>query len=132
MKKLKSHLIKFLCIQYGVTRIVISRGAYVIKIPNFRYSHQNFLAGSKANWDERTIYKLFRDLPEGAFLVPTVYCSLFGLISIQKKARILERSEFEQIKRDRNLYKNLKKICSDFHSKNFGEYDNRIVCVDYA
>lgn len=113
----------------GVTRIVFVFKHFVIKIPNFTVCHQHFLNGCYANWSERRLYKTFKicsDCETKDLIVPSYYCSLFGLLQIQARALELER-DLTDLELD--LFKD---ICSnDFKKENFGIYKNTLVCLDY-
>ena len=121
----------------GSSRKVFLIGKYTIKIPNF-YSHKTFLNGCRDNWSERNTYKYFkgvyasksahsstgRDITE--LMVPSLFCSWFGLVQIQlrvepltRKLTVEEEEEFEG-------------VCSDIQSSNFGMLNGEILCFDYA
>ena len=108
----------------GVTRIVILCKEYVIKIPNFTYSHSHFLKGAEANWSERMFTKTFKDCE---MITPTVFCAWFGLFSIQKR---VEPLDFE-IESKPYLMSHFENVCNDFKTENFGYLENRVVCIDY-
>lgn len=130
-------------IKKGVTRIVLIVFGYAIKIPNFTYSHHHFLQGCVCNSSERLFTKQWRpkNNPEkvGAkhyeFILetfekinPTLFCSWFGLISIQKEVKLLGYD----IKEIDGLKEHFKIVCTDFKSENFGLLNGKIVCIDYA
>lgn len=102
-------------------------GPYAIKIPNFRYCHRHFLQGCYANWSERQSTRATRNDP-GMFskIAPTLFCTWFGLLSIQRRAEPL----------DRNL--TLMEIgqftpwTTDLKKENFGYLNGKIVCIDYV
>ena len=111
----------------GVTRIVFLVGNYAIKIPNFLYSHQHFLQGCYANWSERTYCKQMKGIEELSIKVtPTIFCFLFGLLSIQKRCNPLERdlteAEVEYFKHQ----------TTDVKKENFGILNGVVVCIDYV
>jgi hypothetical protein len=111
----------------GTNRIVFYCGNYVIKIPNFTYSHTNFLVGCLANWRERDYCKVFKFLPEFYNLVsPSYFCSWFGLIQIQRKVEVLNRELSES-----ELHQ-FKGRFGDIHKSNFGWFENKLVCLDYG
>ena len=112
----------------GVTRLVFLTGSYVLKIPNFTYSHQHFLNGMYANWSERQFSKSFKNLPEYEKIAPTIFCTWFGFLSIQKR---VESLKFD-IKTNLDLREQFKDICEDFKSENFGILNDKIVCIDYV
>lgn len=115
-------------IKYGITRIVILVGNYAIKIPNFTYSHQHFLNGCIANWSERVYTKMYKnaDCDFYSKIAPTIFCIWFGLISIQKRVILLDRSLTEA----ECIY--FKDQTSDIKGTNFGYLNEKIVCIDYA
>lgn len=111
----------------GVTRLVFVFRHFVIKVPRLNYGHTNFLCGCLSNWKERQFYKNFKNLPDyGNLIIPTLWCSWFGLISIQKRALKLNRElTLEEIKK-------FSKVCTDIKSANFGIYNGNLVCIDYG
>jgi hypothetical protein len=118
-------------IKKGVVRIVFVFKSIVIKIPNFRYSHNHFLQGCCANWKERKYCKDFKDANyEGnmyEYVAPSFYCSIFGLIQIQAKCEPM----LEDLKEEQKIF--YKPLCgTDNKKENFGWYKNRLVCLDYA
>ena len=111
----------------GTTRIVFILHNNVIKIPNFLYSHNNFLMGCYANWSERNYCKMFKGMSEYIDKVaPSVYCSIFGLIQIQRKCIHLTRELTDD---ELEYFKNVRG--GETKSFNFGIYNNKIVCLDY-
>lgn len=112
----------------GTTRIVfILFEKWVIKIPNFTYSHLHFLNGCYANYSERDYCKKFKNLPEFYCKVaPSLFCSWFGLIQIQMycKPLIYAISDYD-----------LERLSDvrgrETKTQNFGLYKNKIVCLDY-
>ena len=112
----------------GITRIVFLTNKYAIKIPNPFNNHVNFLSGCYANWKERMYYKSWKQSQYYLkdLVVPTLYCSLFGLVSIQYKCEQLERELEED---EENTFLN---VTEDTKSENFGYYDKVLVCLDYA
>jgi hypothetical protein len=115
--------------QNGTTRLVFVFRRFVIKIPNFTCQHDHFLNGCSANWRERKYWKQWRHTEEmGTRLCPTIFCSWFGLIQIQRKAAILPN--------DYHLSENELLPFGDFASdnkpQNFGYYKGNLVMVDYA
>lgn len=119
-------------IQSGVTRIVILLKRFVIKIPNFRYGHKQFLEGCCANWSERLYFRTLSKCedPETKqlhhMMAPSLFCSWFGLLQIQERC--------EPLNRDLTVDECLmyKPLCGEDNKKeNFGVYQGRIVCLDY-
>ena len=114
-------------IKKGVTRIVFILGSIVIKIPNFLYGHQNFLRGCLENWSERKFTKDFKDFDYYAYKIcPTLFSTWFGLLSIQPRAIVLKR----ELTNDEIKY--FKYVTSETKLANFGYYEGRLVCLDYA
>lgn len=111
----------------GVTRLVFVFKSIVIKIPRLNFGHTNFLYGCLSNWKERQFYKKFKDVPGfGELIVPTVWCSWFGLIQIQRRAYVLDRNlTQEEIEK-------FNKVCTDSQGANFGIYNGNLVCIDYG
>ena len=112
----------------GTTRLVFKFYKYVIKIPNFTYSHLNFLNGCYCNWSERNYYKTFQSLPEFKNKVaPSLFCSYFGLFQIQLYCEPLERelTDLELI-----YFENVRN--GETKHLNFGYYNGILVCLDYA
>jgi hypothetical protein len=113
----------------GTTRLVfIIFNKYVIKIPNFTYSHLNFLNGCYCNWSERNFYRSFKELPEfSSKVAPSLYCFPFGLFQIQYYCEPLNREltdeELEYFEHVRN---------GETKHLNFGIYNGIVVCFDYA
>lgn len=109
----------------GVTRLVFLIGRYAIKIPNFTYSHLHFLNGCYSNWSERHVTKLKIEEFQ-VKTAPTLFCSWFGLLSVQIRAepRIADLTEAEK-----DYFKNQ---TTDIKPQNFGYIKGRLVCVDYA
>lgn len=111
----------------GVTRIVILIGDYAIKIPNFTYCHQHFLNGGYANWLERCYTKRFKCIDEYySKISPTIFCSWFGLIAIQKRVKELNR---HLTKEEVKYFKNQ---TADIKEQNFGYLNGKLVCIDYT
>lgn len=114
-------------IRKGVTRRVFLIGNYAVKIPNHSYSHNHFLHGCYCNWKERKFYKDFKKHPYGKLVSPSIFCSFFGLIQIQKRCApyigVLSESD----------KKKFKPVCQeDNKGLNFGWYKGELVCLDYA
>ena len=113
----------------GCTRIVLLIGNYAIKIPNFTVCHLHFLHGCYANWSERHYCKIMRGVENNELydlVAPSLFCSFFGLLQVQKRCVELNR----QLTNDEIL--KFKNVCSDIKMENFGIYKNNIVCMDYA
>ena len=118
----------YINIFFGTNRIVFTFRNYAIKIPNFLYSHKNFLCGCYANWCERDYCKMFKNMPEYLDKVaPSILCLYFGLLQVQKKCKPLNREltdeELEYFKHVRG---------GECKGLNFGIYNDKVVCLDYA
>ena len=115
----------------GITRLVFVFNSFVIKIPNFLVQHSHFLAGCKNNWQERCYWKSWRKATECDLkdkVVPTLFCTWFGLIQIQSRASILNNDAF--LNEQEILY--FGDISTDTKPSNFGYYKGKLVCVDYS
>ena len=111
----------------GVTRLVFIFRHFVIKVPRLNYGHTNFLYGCLSNWKERQFYKSFKNIPTYKdLIIPTLWCSWFGLFQIQKRAEVLNRELTKQ------EIRRFKKVCTDSQGANFGVYKGKIVCIDYG
>ena len=114
----------------GITRIVFLLKNFVIKIPNYNYSHSHFLQGCYANWSERKYYKEFSkaDYEENKvrYVAPSYWCSWFGLIQVQAKCEPMLEDLTEE---EKEIYYPLSG--SDNKKENFGWYKGRLVCLDY-
>jgi hypothetical protein len=83
--------------------------------------------GAMPIWTERTYSKSIVPLHEFFDKVaPTIFCTWFGLLSIQKRALPLDR---DLTKEEDDYFMHL---TSDRKKENFGYLNGRIVCVDYA
>lgn len=112
----------------GVTRLVFVFHRFVVKIPNFTCQHDHFLNGCSASWRERKYWKQWRNTEMGNRLCPTIFCSWFGLIQIQKRAAILPNDRFLSEEELRPFGD----FATDIKPSNFGHYNGRLVIVDYA
>ncbi len=114
----------------GITRIVFIFDKFVIKIPNFLHQHDHFLIGCVANWSERCVTKIFSKMDDKTLIwkvVPTLWCSWFGLIQVQAKCEPkLEDLTDEEIEFYRDF------CGTDSKKENFGWYKGRLVCLDYG
>lgn len=59
-------------------------------------------------------------------VAPSLFCTWFGLIQIQKKVSVLSR----ELTRDE--IKTFSDLTTDTKGNNFGYIKNRLVCLDYA
>jgi len=113
----------------GVTRIVFVFKTFVVKVPNFLVHHQHFLNGCYANWSERQLYKQFKTINDCEIknlIIPSYFCSWFGLFQIQARAEELQR-DLTKLEVEK-----FKDVCSnDIKKENFGIYKNTLVCLDY-
>ena len=115
----------------GVTRIVFPIGRYVIKIPNFLVQHDHFLMGCVANYTERKIWKAYRScqgMPQKDLVIPSSFCSWFGLIQIQHRA-VVRANDNHLTDEECEVFKY---ITHDTKASNFGYYKGRLVCIDYG
>lgn len=116
-------------VKMGVTRIVFLVGRYAIKIPNFKNGHMNFLNGCLCNCRERDFCKKFIGVQNNIFydlVAPSIFCSFFGLLQIQKRCNPLKRELTEK------EISHFKEICNgDIKRENFGVLNNKLVCLDY-
>ena len=113
----------------GTNRVILPLGKYVIKFPNITSGHLLFLHGCLANYRERWFCKKFKDIEEPRFysmVCPSLFCSWFGLIQVQKRAQVLTR---ELTKSEILRFKD---VCTDMKRENFGYYNGRLVCIDYG
>ena len=112
----------------GTSRITIFIGNYVFKIPNIRQGHKLFLCGCYCNWTERSLYKNWycysKDFKNK--ICPSLFSSWFGLLQIQKRCVELDRHLTDI---EKEYFKN---ITEDLKKENFGYYNNKLVCFDYA
>ena len=114
-------------IKKGVTRIVIICFGYVFKIPNFTSKHLFFLQGFVANYKERYITITFKYYKHFYSKInPTLFCTYFGLLSIQKYVTPLTRELTSAEKRY------FKQQTIDNKKENFGILNGKIVCIDYG
>lgn len=117
-------------IKYGITRIVILLYKYAVKLPNFKNGHLNFIHGCYCNYYERNYCKIMKGIENNKYynlVAPSLYCSLFGIIQLQKRCIInnLELTN-EQLSNFDYVRHGESKPC------NFGYINNQLVCLDYA
>lgn len=122
---LLKRLMMFLGVKFGTTRMVFLLGKYAIKIPKIN-TWKFFIKGILANLDEKMWYS---HSPENwqKKMTPSLYCLFGGLILIAYKAKEITEEQYNQI--DKKYYDPLP---FDNKIENFGEFENRIVLVDYA
>lgn len=109
----------------GITRIVFLTKNYAIKIPTFK-NHLHFLQGCLSNYKERHYNKIFKNMPEFLDLVaPSLFCSIFGLIQIQKRCKPF-LSEI-----DENILERFKNF-DDIKPQNLGYFNDELVILDYG
>jgi len=114
-------------IKKGATRLVFLIGNYAFKVPNFTYCHLHFLHGCYACWSERDYTKRFKVLSDVYEKIsPTIFCSWFGLLSVQKRVVELDRDLTE----DECFY--FFNQTEDTKMQNFGYLKGKLVCIDYA
>ena len=124
-------------IRKGSNRTVILFGDYAFKFPTF-YSHGLFLKGCLSNWRERDFYKNFKgvyvdekDLTD--YVVPSYFCSYFGICQIQK--RVVPLSDINKelaLKLFNDNLSDLKKVCTDLNLSNVGILNNELKILDYG
>lgn len=106
----------------GAYRITILIGDYAIKIPSFLYSQKSFIYGCYCNMSER-LYCINHGTEN---VSPSLFCSWFGLIQIQRRCKSLERDlTLEEVQEYKYLH------CDDIKKENFGYYEGKLVCLDY-
>jgi len=113
-------------IKRGVTRIVMVFNHIVIKIPNGLYSHLNFLNGCYANYSERQFCKSFKQHELFQKVAPSIFCTYFGLIQVQKRCEPLIRELTDD---ELNTFNEVRG--GESKSENFGIYRGVVVCLDY-
>lgn len=113
----------------GITRIVILIGNFAIKFPNVRNGQLNFLTGCLSNYRERLYCKTFKGVLNNYYyslVAPSIYCSIFGLVQIQKRCIPLNRElSGDEIDKFREISR------GDLKPENFGIFKNKVVCLDY-
>lgn len=80
-------------------------------------------AHSFCNIAEYEFWTHYQDAPAGKWLAPCTHLSPCGGILLQKRVEPL---------RDRELPDRLPSFMTDIHRGNFGLFEKRIVCCDYA
>jgi len=111
----------------GITRLVVFTNKFVIKFANFKGEHFHFLKGCVANWDERRITKSLKNSSYFYKIAPTVYCSWFGLFSIQVRCKPLLRDLTDK---EKIYFQDI--LDMDMKKENFGFISNSLVCLDYG
>lgn len=124
-------------IRLGSTRMVITlNNKYVLKIARIFGEKENAVVGMRSNIQERKT-TIFYTNPHYAFdrdiinyIAPTVFCSVLGLFSIQRRCHII--SDKQKIISDINKFNNkFYSISNDIHPENFGYLNNKLVLLDY-
>ena len=116
-------------IKKGSNRIVFLLSDFVIKIPNFLNGHLLFLHGCLANYKERHFCKMMKNVDDNSLyklVAPTLYCSWFGLVSIQVRCKQIKNTP------DKHLLNEFNRISGDVKMCNMGLYKGNIVLYDYA
>lgn len=127
MEKLK----KYSCKVYkGSTRITILFWKFAFKIPRMNASHYIFLNGCKSNYGERWYCKVMKNVENNKFynlVAPSIFCFYFGLLQVQYRCEVntVELTD-EQLLMFKDVRNGETKPC------NFGYYNQRLVCLDYA
>jgi hypothetical protein len=115
----------------GITRIVLIVGNYAYKFPTIIYGMKNFLNGCYSNWAERKFNKDFKsaNFEENMidYVAPSIFCSWFGLIQIQKRCDVLT----EELSNEEKIFFN-PVSGGDNKKENFGFYMGKKVCLDYG
>ena len=121
-------------VKRGVTRLVILIGNFVIKIPRLDNGQEMFLLGCLSNWRERSFCKMFSRMPEFYNLVvPTIFCSWFGLFQIQLRCSNKKFSKsVEELEDYMRVYQEGKRLGFDAKRVNLGWYKGRWVWLDYG
>lgn len=124
----------FKVVREGKSRVVILIGNVAIKIPYLTSSHSLLLYSMYTNYRE---YDLYNFNPTWLFdedeldvmikyLAPSLWCSWFGLIQIQRRVDPLLRDLTKEEKQLLNKYFN------DIKKENCGLLNDQLVIVDYA
>lgn len=116
-------------IKKGTNRIVFLFFCFAIKIPNFLNGHLLFLHGCLANYKERNFCKIMKNVENNRFynlVAPTMYCSWFGLFSIQVRCKPIKDMP------EKNLLNEFNRISGDVKISNMGVYKDNVVLFDYA
>lgn len=133
----------------GVTRVVFVFKNFVVKVPNFTYSFENFLRGMLSNIHERNSWRYNKTYPDKLELIcPIIWASWGGWVLVMKRADVekwlhevrlmppIENPEdwyCQKVNNDK-LYK--KWIDAGFggddKADNYGYFENRLVKIDYA
>ena len=117
-------------IKKGTNRIVFIFKKYVVKIPNFTHSWQNFIVGILSNIRENETYKYNKHKTEINYLCPSLFC-FGGFLQIMLKAKPMTSEDYyvyyemyvEQIK---------KYFPGDDNYTNYGFLNGRPVKIDYG
>jgi hypothetical protein len=112
----------------GTYRNVLLIGKYAIKFPKI-YSCKAFLKGCIQNISERQFYEygeMIYNVPIRHLIAPSIYCAFMGLFQIQKRCS----PNFKDLTDDEK--QGFKGITTDTHKYNFGYYNDKLVCLDYA
>jgi hypothetical protein len=115
--------------QQGCFRNVLLIGNYAIKVPTI-LNQQNFIYGCYSNIRERNYCKNVNK--NGGFLdivVPSLFCSIFGLIQIQYRCKEMSSEDFALLTQKQldifSVWGN------DIKAANLGYYNGRLVIFDY-
>jgi len=121
---------KFIEFKHGITRFVLLIGNFAIKMPRAK-NHLHFLQGCYSNYSERIFYKTFKnytgDFKYQNYVAPSYFCSIFGLIQIQK--RCIENKR-ELTDEEIELFSSFG--ISEFKPCNYGYINSNLVVLDYA
>jgi hypothetical protein len=112
----------------GTYRNVILIGSYAIKFPKL-YPSKSFLKGCLQNISERSLWKhgeIIYDVKMNHLIAPSLYCGVLGLFQVQKRC-LPNTKNLTEVEKE-----SFKGITTDTHKHNFGYYEDRLVCFDYA
>ncbi len=114
-------------VAHGITRTALVFRWFVVKIPVLT-RHHHFLQGCHSNWMERRYTRQFCDAVPDYYekIAPCYFCSWFGLFSVMARCQELNR-ELTVAEKYR-----FRGITTDIKGYNFGIYQTRLVCFDYA
>lgn len=110
----------------GITRRVFLIGRYAVKVPRVT-NMLHFLYGCYGNWSERQYCRMMKGVDDNQFynlVAPSLFCSWFGLIQIQRRVD-------QPIRDDEDISYLLEVSGGETKPPNFGYFNGRVVCCDY-